>query len=84
VREDDVFPPNRRHSLPTPTTAIDIPEEGLDLDAYLADIERRILLQALVRSGGVRKQAAVLLKTTFRSLRYRLAKYGLHGSDEPD
>jgi two-component system, NtrC family, response regulator PilR len=83
VAQEDVFPPNRRNSLPTPSTALEIPVEGLDLDAYLADIERRILLQALVRTGGVRKQAAALLKTTFRSLRYRLAKYGLHeGTDD--
>ena len=51
--------------------------EGFDLDAHLQDIERRILLQALEQSGGVRKKAAKLLGMTFRSFRYRLAKYDL-------
>ncbi len=54
-----------------------VPEEGLDLEARLEDIERRILLNALRRTGGVRKDAAVLLGITFRSMRYKLAKYGL-------
>ncbi len=54
-----------------------VPEEGLDLEARLEDIERRILLNALRRAGGVRKDAATLLGITFRSMRYKLAKYGL-------
>jgi len=56
---------------------VEIPDQGMDLDAYLGEIERRVLLAALERAGGVRKDAAKLLGTTFRSLRYRLAKYGL-------
>jgi two-component system response regulator PilR (NtrC family) len=67
----------------TPRIAVEIPDTGLDLDGYLAEVERRILVAALERTGGVRKDAAQLLGTTFRSLRYRLAKYGLgDGEDE--
>ncbi len=51
--------------------------EGFDLDAYLGEIERKLLVRALDAAGGVRTEAARLLGTTFRSLRYRLAKYGL-------
>jgi len=54
-----------------------LPEEGLDLDRWLADIERNILTQALERSGGVRKKAAELLGINFRSIRYRLSKLGI-------
>ena len=64
-------------ALKTEGIDLEIPEDGLDLDETLARIERRLLTQALERSGGVQKAAARLLKTTFRSLRYRLAKYGL-------
>ena len=64
-----------------PAAAVALPAEGLDLDAYLGEIERRLLLQALERAGGVRTNAAKLLGTTFRSLRYRLAKYGLGDSE---
>ncbi len=55
-----------------------IPEEGLDLDEYIAAVEKRIIMQALERCNGVRKHAAKLLKISFRSLRYRLEKLGLH------
>ncbi len=54
---------------------------GFDLDGYLGGIERALLLEALEASGGNRTEAAKLLGTTFRSFRYRLAKYGL-GDDE--
>jgi len=57
-----------------------IPDTGLDLDAYLGSIEKDILLKALDKTGGVRKKAAELLGITFRSIRYRLAKFGI----EPD
>jgi two-component system response regulator PilR (NtrC family) len=57
-----------------------LPAQGLDLDAHLGGIERHLLVQALERTGGNRTGAAKLLGTSFRSLRYRLVKYGL--SDE--
>jgi two-component system response regulator PilR (NtrC family) len=63
---------------PSPTNAhTQLPLEGLDLDALLGDTEKSLLLQALERTGGNRTSAAKLLHTSFRSLRYRLAKYGL-------
>jgi two-component system response regulator PilR (NtrC family) len=54
-----------------------VPPDGLDIEARLADIERRILMNALKRTNGVRKDAADLLRISFRSLRYKLAKYGI-------
>jgi two-component system response regulator PilR (NtrC family) len=36
-----------------------------------------MLEQALARAGGVKTEAARLLSLTFRSLRYRLAKFGI-------
>lgn len=59
-----------------------IPEDGFDLDAHLAEIEKAILIQALQRSGGVRKRAAELLGISFRSIRYRLEKLGLDAEAE--
>jgi len=66
-----------RPALPSLDLPAEIPPEGVDLDAILADVERRYLREALRRSGGVRKEAAELLKMSFRSLRYRLDKLGL-------
>ena len=56
---------------------ISLSEDGCDLDEVLGEIERRFLLQALERTGGVRTQAAKLLGVTLRSLRYRLRKHAL-------
>lgn len=59
-----------------------IPEEGFVLDDYLATIEKNLLLQSLVQAFGVRTKAAKLLGTSFRSLRYRLSKYGIDDEEE--
>ena len=61
---------------PTPAL-ITLPEEGCRLDDVLGEVERRIIVQALERSNGVRTQAAKLLGVTLRSLRYRLQKLAL-------
>jgi two-component system response regulator PilR (NtrC family) len=60
--------------------AADLPPAGMDLQAHLDAIERRLLEQALDRTGGVKTEAARILSLTFRSLRYRLAKFGIGSS----
>jgi len=55
----------------------EFPEEGLNLDSMLSQTERQWLVAALEHAGGNKTQAALLLKMSFRSFRYRLAKYGL-------
>jgi two-component system response regulator PilR (NtrC family) len=62
---------------PPPAAAVALPESGLDLQAHLDAIERRLIEEALARAGGVKTDAARLLSLTFRSLRYRLAKFGI-------
>jgi two-component system response regulator PilR (NtrC family) len=66
----------------------DIPSDGLDLESLISGIERELLVKALERSGGVKKEAARLLKLNARSLRYRLDKYeiktGNGAGAEPD
>jgi two-component system response regulator PilR (NtrC family) len=62
----------------------DLPAEGCMLDEVLSELERRLILQALERTGGVRTAAAKLLGVTFRSLRYRLAKQGLGQQEDGD
>jgi len=59
--------------------ALELPPEGVDLQAHLDAIERRVLEQALARTGGAKTEAARLLSMTFRSFRYRLAKFGIDG-----
>jgi len=56
---------------------LDIPPDGIDLEKVIEEIERALLLKALDRTKGIKKKAAELLRINFRSMRYRLEKYGL-------
>jgi len=62
----------------------EIPDDGLDLEAVMEAYERRMLEKALARTGGKKKKAAELLKLSFRSFRYRLAKLGITGDDDAE
>ncbi len=57
--------------------AVELPEDGLDLEATLDTIERGYLQRALDRTGGVQTKAAELLRMTFRQFRYKLQKHSL-------
>ncbi|TXD42968.1 sigma-54-dependent Fis family transcriptional regulator [Lujinxingia vulgaris] len=57
---------------------IDVPEEGVDMEKLVEELERNLIARALERAGGVKTEAARLLNISFRSLRYRLDKYGLN------
>ncbi|HEV3470990.1 MAG TPA: sigma-54 dependent transcriptional regulator [Pyrinomonadaceae bacterium] len=51
-----------------PVAAHQLPDEGLDFDAVVSEVERDLLLQALDRAGGNKMRAAQLLnmkRTTF-------------------
>lgn len=52
-------------------------EKGVDLEKLVAEFERTLLTKALQQTGGVKKRAARLLSISFRSMRYRVDKYGL-------
>src|ERR1700730_17856257 len=65
----------RRERIVKGLESVDIPEDGLDLEATLDSIEGRYLRRALDRTGGVQTKAAELLKMTFRQFRYKLQKH---------
>lgn len=69
----------REKSVQGPNTSehISIPPEGLDMEKTMEEMERRLILKSLEMSKGIKTKAAQLLKISFRSFRYRLAKYGL-------
>ncbi len=54
-----------------------VPQDGLDFEQYVADIERSLIEQALQQSGGVQTRAAELLKVSYRSFRHLLKKYDI-------
>ncbi|MBN1356839.1 sigma-54-dependent Fis family transcriptional regulator [bacterium] len=61
-----------------------IPEGGLDLESVVGEYEKSILINALRRAKWIKKDAAKLLNVSFRSLRYRVEKYGLEHPDFKD
>jgi two-component system response regulator PilR (NtrC family) len=56
---------------------VEIPPTGMDLEGMLVQLERRYIVSALEKSGGVRTEAAKLLGMSFRSIRYKLDKFGI-------
>ena len=54
-----------------------LPAEGVDFERVIAETEKRYLQAALERAGGVRTQAAELLKISYRSFRHFAKKHAL-------
>src|SRR5437879_4526793 len=52
-----------------------IPEEGIEFEKILDETERRYLLAALERAGGVQRRAAELLKMSYHSFRHYAKKH---------
>ncbi|MCB0342328.1 MAG: sigma-54-dependent Fis family transcriptional regulator [Pseudobdellovibrionaceae bacterium] len=63
---------------------IEITEEGIDLDKVMGQIEKELLVKAIHASSGIKKKAAKLLHISFRSMRYRVEKYGLGSPNDDD
>jgi len=58
-----------------------LPEDGLDIEAHVDVVRRELMQQALRRCGGVQKDAARLLRMTYRAFRYHAEKYNLVAED---
>jgi two-component system response regulator PilR (NtrC family) len=56
---------------------IQVPPEGLDFEGRVSQVEKQYLQAALQAAGGVRSQAAELLKMSYRSFRHYAKKYGI-------
>jgi two-component system response regulator PilR (NtrC family) len=51
--------------------------DGMDMEKYVAEIERSLLKSALQQSNGVQTRAADVLKISYRSFRHLMKKYEL-------
>ncbi len=60
-------------------SAFALPEEGLNIVAYLDQLEKTYVLEALRRTGGNQTRAADLLQLSVRSLRHLLDKHQIRG-----
>jgi DNA-binding NtrC family response regulator len=61
----------------TGSEAIQIPPEGFDFQRHVAQVEKQYLQAALRAAGGVRSEAAHLLKMSYRSFRHYAKKCGI-------
>ncbi len=73
----DSLPESVRRPRPPAGFDLDLPQEGLDLEATLNQLEKKLLQLALERTNGVQTRAAEILGMTFRQLRYKLQKHAL-------
>ena len=71
--EDNDSTDNKSHD--NKKVNIELPANGLE--AYLQEQEEQLIIQALKQTHGNKTQAAELLGTTFRSLRYRMKKLNI-------
>jgi two-component system response regulator AtoC len=56
---------------------IAIPDEGIDFNSVVGELERRLILESLERSGGNKKRAASLLQLKRTTLVEKLKRMGL-------
>ena len=59
------------------SAGVQIPADGINFERVIAETEKRYLRSALEKSGGVRTQAADLLKISYRSFRHYAKKHNL-------
>jgi two-component system response regulator PilR (NtrC family) len=53
------------------------PDEGFDLEAYVENVQKGFLEEALRRTDGVQVKAAELLRMSYRSFRHYMQKYNI-------
>lgn len=73
IEVEDIPYEIRQSEMERTTSAFKLPAEGTSLD----EVERSLIIQAMQRTGGNITQAAKLLGISFRTLQYRLEKFGI-------
>jgi DNA-binding NtrC family response regulator len=74
IRPGDLPVDIRLHTAPSSRpSGFEIPSDGIDIE----DFERQLIVQAMERSGWVIAKASRLLGLTYRTLQYRLEKFGI-------
>jgi sigma-54 specific flagellar transcriptional regulator A len=79
IAEPALAGPAASPSVPPAAVAagIDFPDEGLDLNQIIGNLERALITRALERSEGVRSKAAQLLGLNRTTLIEKIKKMGI-------
>ena len=73
----DLLPELSRQEGPLTPAALSLPDAGLDLEAFMASIERELIQRSLERTGGNKGQAARLLNLKRTTLVEKLKRLRL-------
>ncbi len=73
IRREDLPDQLTRVRTPAEIVGVEIPPGGIDIE----EVERSLLLQAMQKSDWVIARAAKLLRLTYRTMQYRLEKFGI-------
>ncbi|HQZ98549.1 MAG TPA: helix-turn-helix domain-containing protein, partial [Pyrinomonadaceae bacterium] len=80
----DDLPPEMTHSGGLPAANSDdlfkLPADGVNFE----DVERSLIMQAMARTDNNITKSAKLLGLTFRTLQYRLEKFGYKKDGSPE
>ncbi len=77
IRPDDLPLEIRLSTAPSARPyGFEIPADGIDIEEF----ERQLIVQAMEKSGWIIARAARLLGLTYRTLQYRLEKFGIRKS----
>jgi two-component system response regulator PilR (NtrC family) len=63
--------------LPSNPNVLSLPPAGVDMETYVANLERTMIKEALRQSNNVQTHAASMLQLSYRSFRHLLKKYDL-------
>ncbi|HET7452317.1 MAG TPA: sigma-54 dependent transcriptional regulator [Thermoanaerobaculia bacterium] len=77
ISADDLPEEVRRPRGPAASVRVEIPAEGIDIE----QVERSLLIEAMEKSDWVIARAARLLNLTYRTMQYRLEKFGIRKSE---
>lgn len=75
--EPERLPQRILHYSPREAANVVIPEGGIDLESYLAELEKNYLREALQRTNFNQTRSAELLRMPVRSFRHLMGKYRL-------
>ena len=78
ITVEDLPPEMSKIKVPETTSEFVLPADGVNFE----DVEKSLIIQAMERTDNNITKSAKLLGLTFRTLQYRLEKYGIKKEDE--